>query len=154
MRTVCRLPRSETRSLWRCKDMQGEPMEETDALRILRALLLREGAEWREENGWLRFRSKHGAMLWETDCRMTDGAMLLYGRFPFRCADADAARTFCEEMNRKLIRGALYLTEDGTPVYRCTADTDDVYGAEQRISEALHYSAQVIAYCWGRLSGI
>ena len=129
-------------------------MQETDALRILQALLEREGAEWREENGCLRFRSKHGAMLWETDCRVSDGAMLIYGRFPFCCADADEARRFCEEMNRRLVRGALYLTEDGAPVYRCTAETDDVYCAEQRIAEALRYSAQVIAYCWGRLSGI
>ena len=128
-------------------------MGETEALQILRALLLQEGAEWREENGWLRFRIQRGAMLWETDCRVSDGAMLFYGRFPFRCTDADAARAFCEEMNRKLLRGALYLLEDGTPVYRCSADADDVYGAEQRITEALRYSAQVIAYCWGRLSG-
>ena len=129
-------------------------MDDTEALRILRALLEREGAEWREENGWLRFRSKRGAMLWETDCRVTDGAMLIYGRFPFRCADPDEARMFCEEMNRRLLRGALYLREDGTPIYRCSAETDDVYGAEQRISGALRYSAQVIAYFWGRLSGI
>ena len=129
-------------------------MDETDALRVLRALLESEGAEWRGENGWLRFRSKHGAMEWETDCRECGGAMLLYGRFPFRCADAHEARRYCEEINRKLVRGALYLAEDGTPVYRCSAETDDVYTAEQRIAEALRYSAQVIAYCWGRLSGI
>ena len=128
-------------------------MEETDARPILRALLIKEGAEWREENGWLRFRSKHGAMLWETDCEVLNGAMIFYGRFPFRCAEPDEARRVCDEMNRRLVRGALYLTEDGDPVYRCTAETDDVYGAEQRIEEALRYSAQVIAHCWGRLSG-
>ena len=129
------------------------PMEETDALRVLRALLEREGAEWREENGWLRFRSQHGAMLWETACRFVPGAMLIYGRFPFRCADADEARRFCEEMNRKLVRGALYLAEDGSPVYRCRAELDDVYGAEERIAAALRYSAQVMSHSWGRLSG-
>ena len=129
-------------------------MEEIDAMQVLRALLEREGVERREENGWLRFRSKHDAMLWETDCREADGAMLFYGRFPFRCVRPDEARTVCEEMNRRLIRGALYLAEDGTPVYRCAAETDDAYCAEQRIAEALRYSAQVIAYCWGRLSGV
>ena len=128
-------------------------MEGTDALRVLLTLLEREGVEHREENGWLRFRSKHDAMLWETSCRVCGETMLFYGRFPFRCADADEARRFCEEMNRRLVRGALYLTEDGTPVYRCSAETDDVYSAEQRIAEALRYGAQVIAYCWGRLSG-
>ena len=128
-------------------------MKEEDALRVLRALLEREGAEWREENGWLRFRSKHGAMLWETSCRVCGSTMLFYGRFPFRCGDADGARRFCEELNRTLVRGALFLTEEGVPVYRCDAGTDDVYGAEERITSALKYSAQVIGHCWGRLSG-
>ena len=128
-------------------------MKDEDALRVLRALLDREGAEWREENGWLRFRSKHGAMLWETSCRACGGVMLFYGRFPFRCSNTDGARKLCEELNRQLIRGALFLSEEGAPVYRCAAETDDIYGAEQRFAEALKYSAQVIAHCWGRLSG-
>ena len=128
-------------------------MNEEDALRVLRALLETEGAEWHEENGWLRFRSKHGAMLWEISCRVIGGSMLFYGRFPFCCKDVVGARRFCEELNRRLLRGALFLTEEGAPVYRCEACMDDVYGAEQRITEALRYSAQVIEYCWGRLSG-
>ncbi len=128
-------------------------MEEMKARQVLLALLEREGVEWSEENGWLRFRSKHGAMLWETSCSISDGTTLFYGRFPFRCTDPDKARGYCNEMNRRLVRGALYVTEEGTPVYRCTAETDDIFGAEQRITEALSYSAQVIAYCWGTLSG-
>ena len=129
-------------------------MQETDALRILQALLERKGAEWREENGWIRFRSKHDSVLWETSCRAIPDALLIYGRFPFRCRDADGARRLIEELNRSFVRGALFLTEEGTPVYRCTAETDDIYGAEQRIAGALGYSAQVITHCWGRLSGI
>lgn len=128
-------------------------MNEEDALRVLRALLDNEGAEWREENGWLRFRSKHGAMLWETSCRAAGGTLLFYGRLPFACGDADGARRLCEELNRRLVRGALFLTEEAVPVYRCSAETDDVYCLEQRIAEALKYSAQVITHCWGRFSG-
>lgn len=127
-------------------------MKEDDALRVLSALLENEGAEWREENGWLRFMSKRGAALWETSCRVCGDVMLFYGRFPFRLKDADRARSLCDEMNRRLVRGALFLEEDGAPVYRISADTDDVYMAEERIKGALHYSAQVIVHCWGRLS--
>ncbi len=71
-------------------------MREEDSLRVLRALLDSEGAEWREENGWLRFRSKHGAMLWETSCRAVPDAILIYGRFPFVCRDEEGARRLFE----------------------------------------------------------
>lgn len=129
-------------------------MDDEEAMRLLKALLDGEGAEWSEERGFLRFLLRHEAMLWETACRACGGVMLFYGRFPFRCGDPDRARRFCEEMNRRLVRGALYLAEDGSPVYRCSAELDDVYGALERLTAALRYSAQVMALCWGRLSGI
>ncbi|MBO4419359.1 MAG: hypothetical protein J5789_06015 [Oscillospiraceae bacterium] len=129
-------------------------MKEEDALRVLKALLDREGAEWREECGWIRFRSKHSAALWEISCRSCGEEMLFYSRFPFRCGEVEEARRRCERLNRELVRGALFLTEEGTPIYRCEAELDDVYNAERRIASALRYSAQVIVYCWGRISGI
>lgn len=128
-------------------------MEENEAIHLLKALLDREGAEWAEESGFLRFRVQHDAAIWETACRACRGALLFYGRFPQRPAEPDRARRTCEEFNRKLVRGALYLAEDGTPVYRCRAELDDVYGAEDRIAAALRYSAQVMVHVWGRLSG-
>lgn len=128
-------------------------MNEEEAMRLLKTLLDGEGAEWTEEQGFLRFRLQRGAMLWEAACRACGSTVLIYGRFPFRCADPDRARRVCDELNRRLIRGALYLAEDGSPVYRCCAELDDVYGAAGRLTEALRYSAQVVAYCWGRLSG-
>ncbi len=127
-------------------------MKEDEAMRLLKALLDGEGAEWTEERGWLRFRVKCGAMVWETAARPCGGAMLFYARFPFRCAEPDQARQVCEALNRRLVRGALFLGEDGCPVYRCRAELDDVYGAETRITDALRYAAQVTAHCWGRLS--
>ena len=128
-------------------------MNEAEAMRLFKAMLENEGAEWTEESGWLRFRSKHDGMLWETACRPTEGAMLLYGRFPFSPQDPAQAKRVCEEANRKLVRGALFLTEEGCPVYRCRAELDDVYGAEGRLEAALRYSAQVITHYWGRLAG-
>jgi hypothetical protein len=128
-------------------------MREDEALRLLRALLDGEGAEWVEEGGWIRFRMRREAMLWETAARPCADGLLFYGRFPFRCADPDRARRVCEELNRRLARGAIFLAEDGCPVYRCRAELDDVYGAQERIAAALRYGAQVMTHCWGRLSG-
>lgn len=129
-------------------------MKENDAINLLRSMLDNDGVEWTEESGWVRFRIRHDAMIWETACCACDSALLIYGRFPFRAAAPERARRICEEINRGLVRGALYLAEDGSPVYRCRAELDDVYGADERIAAALRYSAQVIVYSWGRLSGI
>ena len=117
-------------------------MRENEAIRLLEAVLTREGAEWREESGWVRFRLRHGAAVWETACRAQKDALLLYGRFPFRCGDPDRAGRLCAEINRQLVRGAVFLTEDGYPVYRCRAEMDDVYGAEERLTQALRCSGQ------------
>ena len=128
-------------------------MKEEDAIRLLKSFLDSEGVEWVEESGWIRYRCRHGAMIWETACRATEDAVLFYGRFPFRAGERSKARGVCEEINRRLVRGSLFLAEDGSPVYRCRADLDDVYGAEDRIAAAMEYSAQVISHSWGRLSG-
>ena len=83
-------------------------MRENEAIRLLEAVLTREGAEWREESGWVRFRLRHGAAVWETACRAQKDALLLYGRFPFRCGDPDRAGRLCAEINRQLVRGAVF----------------------------------------------
>ena len=129
-------------------------MNEEEAIRLMKSLLERMSAQWSEEGGFLRFRARHGGMLWEAACRPCKGALLLYSRFPFQCREPDRARQRCEEINRRLVRGAMFLAEDGNPVYRCRAELDDAFGAEDRIAEALKYSAQVMARYWGPLSGI
>jgi hypothetical protein len=129
-------------------------MKEEDMLRLLRALLDAEGVEWVEEGGWLRYRMEHDAMTWETSCCPCTDGMLFFGLLSFRCRDKDRAWRVCGELNRQLVTGALFLTQDGNPVYRCRAVLDDVYCAQERLEAALRYSAQVIAYCWGRFSGL
>ena len=128
-------------------------MDEKQALKLLKSLLERKGAAWIEEGGFLRFRARKGAMLWELACRAREGELLVYARFPFSCRRPAEARSLCERINRVLTRGALFLGEDAAPVYRCRAELDDVYGAEERVEKALAYSAQVMARYWGPLSG-
>ena len=128
-------------------------MNEAETMRLLRTLLESEGAEWTEENGFIRFRSRHEGMLWETACRPCPGAMLIYARFPVTPGEPEKARKLCEEGNRVLTRGALFPGEDGSPVYRCRAELDDVFNAQTRLEAALEYSAQVITHYWGRFAG-
>ncbi len=129
-------------------------MKEEEMLRLLRSMLEAEKTRWVEEGGWLRFRLKHDGMLWETACTPCADGLLFFGRFPFRCRDAETAWRVCGEANRELVSGALFLTEDASPVYRCRAVLDDVYYARERIASALQGSAKVIARFWGRLSRI
>ena len=111
-----------------------------------------EGAEWTEEDGVLRFRVRHGAALWETACRAGKDELLIYGSYPFRPRDGQSARAECERINRRLARGAMFLTEDGAIVYRCRAEMDDVYGARERLRAALDYSAKAMLQFWGQMS--
>jgi hypothetical protein len=128
-------------------------MDEKQALKLLKSLLERKGAGWTEEAGFLRFRARRDGMLWELACRAREGELLIYARFPFSCRKPEEARSLCERANRTLTRGALFLGEDGAPVYRIRAELDDVYGAEERVEKALAFSAQVTARYWGPLSG-
>ena len=127
-------------------------MKEDEALQLLKSMLDLEGAGWIEEGGFLRFRAQHGGMLWETACRAREGAIVFYARFPFRCREPEKTLHLCGEINRQLIRGAVFPDKDASPVYRCLAELDDVYGAEDRIASALRYSAQVMARYWGGLA--
>ena len=120
--------------------------------RELLALLEDSGVRWAEDAGLIRFRARRDGMVWETDCRVLRGQVLIYARFPFQAAERGAVLRRCDRVNARLIRGAMFLPEDGRPVYRCRAELDDVFGARERLTAALEYSAEVVARFWGELS--
>lgn len=126
-------------------------MEEQDVRRTLAALLSDSGVQWSEDAGYIRFRARRDGMVWETDCRVMAGQVLLYFRFPFRVTDWEKTRRVCNELNARLVRGALFLPEEGSPVYRCRAGLDDVFLASRRLSAALEYGAAVVVRYWGEL---
>ena len=126
-------------------------MEEQAVRRTLFALLSESGVEWSEDAGYIRFRARRDGMVWETDCRAMDGQVLFYFRFPFRAADREKTRRVCNELNARLMRGALFVAEDGSPVYRCRAELDDVFLASARLSKALEYGAAAVVRYWGEL---
>ena len=66
-------------------------MKEDEAKRLLTVLLESLGAQWTEESGFIRFRSRHEGMLWETACRPCPGAMLIYARFPVTPGEPEKA---------------------------------------------------------------
>ena len=128
-------------------------MDEKDSFRLLKLLLDDGGIDWREQGGAVWFRLRRGGMEWETACRAQNAGLLFYGRYPFRPSDQSRAEHLCAEINRELVRGALFPAEDGTIVFRNRAELDDVYGADARIDAALRYNADVIAHYWGRMAG-
>ena len=125
-------------------------MREEDVRRVLLALLEEGGAAYVEENGYVRFRMERDGLLWETACRCTAGAVLIYGRCPFRVKNRDAALRECSDVNCRMTRGAAFLPEDGQIVFRTRADMSDIFDARERLDDALRYNAAALVRFWGR----
>lgn len=125
-------------------------MDANDAERLLTQLLEERGADWTRQSGYIRFRVRRDGMCWEADCRCTEREVVIYGRMPFRVEDKDAALAVCNEANLRMVRGAALLPDDGVPTFRTTADTQDIYDADLRLSEALNENSGAVARWWGR----
>lgn len=118
----------------------------------IRALLLQlledSGAEWTEAGGCLLFRLRRGGAVWDMACRCLDGRMLAYGRCPAAAADRTLALERCNEINRQVVQGGMFLMEDGRTAFRTEADLPDPYDAAARLREAIEYNAAVINRFW------
>lgn len=119
----------------------------------LRKLLEDSGAQWQEEQGLIRFRLRREGMIWETACRCLDGRLLVYGRYPFPVGDRAQGLAECSRINSRTVQGAMFLPEDGQPVFRTGAALDDPYDARLRMIRALEYNAAVITHFWGNMAG-
>lgn len=127
-------------------------MPESQARAVLTALLDESGAAWTGELGWIRFRMERNGCLWEMNCLPMDGEVLCYGRYPFRIDDRTEGLRRCDEINRQAVRGAMFLPDDGRPVFRTRAELDDAFGARTRLSAAIEYNAAIISRFWGAMS--
>ena len=95
-----------------------------------------------------RFLLSSRGLKWETVCCPTeDGAVLIYGIYPFRVTDAAGAEAFCRRVNAAARYGAMLYREERL-VFRIGADLFDVYSAYETIGRALEYSAGIIARFW------
>ena len=90
--------------------------------RLLTALLESSGAAWEQADGWICFRLSKDGAVWDMACRCLTGRMLAYGRLPLRAADRDEACRRCSQVHGQVIRGAMFLSEEGWPVFRTEAE--------------------------------
>ena len=128
-------------------------MDEEQVRREAAALLEASGADWTEAPGLLRFRLRRDALCWETDCRPLPGQALFYGRYPFRVKDRAAAALVCSYVNARVLRGGMFLSREGSMVFRTRAELEDPRSAREHLAAALEYNAEVIAHCWASAAG-
>ena len=127
-------------------------MREPQTRAVLTALLDDSGAAWTTQVGWICFRMERDGGIWEMRCLPMDEQVLCYGRYPFRIEDRGEGLRRCDEVNRQAVRGAMFLPDDGQPVFRTRAELDDAYGARKRLAAAIEYNAAIIARFWGLMS--
>ena len=124
-------------------------MNQEEVCRLLTGMLEDAGVPWIEEADLIRFRVRKDGARWEMNCRCRRGELIVYSRYPFSVPEAPDAWILCSRINARTVRGALFLPEDGRPVFRVWADMGDIFGAETRLRQALTYAARITARFWG-----
>ncbi len=127
-------------------------MRESWTRTALTSLLDDSGAAWTTQMGWIRFRMERNGCLWEMCCLPMDGEVLCYGRYPFRLENRTEGLRRCDKVNRQATRGAMFLPDDGRPVFRTRAELDDAYGARKRLKAAIEYNAAILSRFWDVMS--
>ena len=106
------------------------------------------GINAKREGRNYRFLLSSKGLKWETLCCPTeDGAVLIYGIYPFRVSDGRQAEAFCQRVNAVARYGAM-LYRDETLLFRIGADLFDVFSAYETLGRALEYSAGIMVRFW------
>ena len=107
-----------------------------------------------QEGNNFRFLLGSKGVKWETICCPTgDGAVLIYGVYPFHARDGSRAEAFCRRVNEAARYGAM-LYRDETLMFRIGADLFDVYSAYETLGRAQEYSAGIMARYWVQASAV
>jgi len=126
----------------------GEPV---DAAAELEDLLRYNGFSFRREGERFFLVFTDRGCKWETVCVCRGQMVLFYGRYPFPVADPEGARLACEEINRQVVMGSMFLSE-GRLVFRTGADLFDIYSAYEHMGRALEYNAGVMVRFWTQMA--
>lgn len=124
-----------------------------DAAAELEDLLRYNGFAYRREGDWFYLVFSERGFKWETLCRCQDQVVLIYGRYPFPVLNEERLRKTCEEINRQVIFGSMFLSE-GQAVFRTAADLFDPYSAYEHIGRALEYNAGVMVRFWTEVAAV
>ena len=113
----------------------------------LKMLLDYNGVNYSIEEDGVRFVFEDGAYKWETICRYSRTAALIYGLYPFETLQGDEIMKTLNRINSELIRGSMILS-GGRVMMRTSADLYDAYGAYEAIARAIEYNAGAIIKFW------
>ena len=123
-----------------------------DAKAELEQMMEFNGIASKQEGQDYRFLLSSKGLKWETLCRPTgDGAVLIYGIYPFRVTDGKKAEAFCRRVNEAARYGAM-LYRDEMLTFRIGADLFDVFSAYETLGRALEYSAGIMTRFWVQAS--
>lgn len=117
---------------------------------LLSSLLSGSEIPYRREGELFRFLLASRGRRWETVCRCREKEVLVYGRYPFQTqADFRLLET-CNEINAKVIQGALFFWE-GEILFRTCASCAQPLDAAENLIQALEYNAAVVAEFWPQI---
>lgn len=122
------------------------------SVELLYGILDQLGYAYSREGGEARLVMRAEGRSWQTVCRMTAEAALVYSAFPFEIGDAEAAARYCSEANARLLEGCMFVGGGGkTVIARCTAMRTDDFFIEQQLLRALERNAAIMRVHWARL---
>ena len=126
----------------------GEPV---DAAVELEELLHYNGFSFRREGNRFYLVFSDRGCKWETLCICRNQMVLFYGRYPFPVMESESIRTVCEEINRQVVMGSMFVA-DGRVIFRTGADLFDAYSAYEHMGRALEYNAGVMVQFWKQVA--
>lgn len=77
--------------------------------------------------------------------------MLIYGIHPTPVQDRSAALECCSDLNRKLVQGGCFLSEDRI-IFRTQSELFEPCAAREGLTRALEYNAAVMTAFWAELA--
>ena len=105
------------------------------------------GVKYSEDPEGLRFILEESVYKWETVCRYTRSAVLIYGYYPFETSETDETLRLLNRINSRLISGSMLLNGKRV-VMRTCADLHEIYGAHEAIAREIEYNASAIVKFW------
>ncbi|MCD8331599.1 MAG: hypothetical protein LUB63_03580 [Oscillospiraceae bacterium] len=117
----------------------------------LEAFLNDNGVSFQRAAGRFRFQFTSQGCRWQTVCDCVGSRVLIYGIHPTPVQQRASALECCSELNRKVVQGGCFLTEDRL-VFRTQADLFEPCAARESLNRALEYNAAVMTAFWADLA--
>ncbi len=117
----------------------------------LEAFLDYNGVSFQRTAGRFRFQFARQGCRWQTVCDCVGSRVLIYGVHPTPVQDRASALECCSELNRKVVQGGCFLTEERL-VFRTEADFFEPCAARESLNRALEYNAAVMTAFWADLA--